>query len=501
MEMRSDFAPESGFRRHIICQGVSSFPILTCGSSLKAVMHQKQYDLVLITCDPAVAQKAKARLPSWVRSYVASPAGIMSAGEISAHQLWLDLDSTTRIPTSVSGIERRIYFYSRQASTATLLPPGLFLRKPLSDAIFAMLWPGTQFDSQLDLPESGPYADAAGASLSMPAWLNELHEIELSEFCHRVVSLVGSRLGFHHAALYIHHPGTQSLGLAESTSEAPLDHAIRSGPDSRHLFGEVAFQRSLIVTDRLASVCESLGVEIPNGLAAHAEESALIGALEFGGQLCGVLALYGGLGCVQNEAEVRSCLLPFLSRGLHFARLHEQVHNEARIDGLTGLYNYRWAMESLDREISRAARYGTPLSVALVDLDGLKPINDRLGHTAGDCALRHVAARIRSILRQTDAAARIGGDEFLVLLPGTDLEGARHVASKLIAAVQDEPAVHNGQFLPLNVSAGAGTWQPGSDAVRLIAAADQAMYEVKRSTCLHSALQRPTPSDHVTYPH
>ncbi len=445
-------------------------------------MLDRKYDLVLITCDPAIIQRVKAHLPSWVRSYVSSPTGVMDAGEIFAPQLWLDLDYTTRIPTSLNGIERRVYFYSRPAATTSLLPPGLFLRKPLSDAIFALLWPGVHHDD-LDRASKLEEASTGGNSPEfMPVWLNELHEIELSEYCHRVVSLIPNQLGYQHAAIYLHHSCTQSLGLAECTSEAPLEHAIRTGPDSKHLFAQVRPGRPLILGDRLSSACEANGVEIPPGLARHAEESVLVAALEHGGQQCGVLVLYGGIGPIASQEELQSCILPFVGRGLHFARVHDQVHNEARIDGLTGLFNYRWAMESLEREISRAARYGTPLSVALVDLDGLKPINDRLGHTAGDCSLRHVAARIRSILRLTDAAARIGGDEFLVLLPGTDLEGARHVASKLIAAVRDEPIMHNGHLLKVNVSAGAGMWQPGADAVRLIAAADQAMYEIKRAS-------------------
>lgn len=444
-------------------------------------MLDRKYDLVLITCDPTIIQRVKGQLPTWVRSYVSSPTGVMDAGEVFSPQLWLDLDYTTRIPTSLSGVERRVYFYSRPAATSTVLPPGLFLRKPLSDAVFSLLWPGL-YDDQDCANKLEESSIDGGRAEYLPVWLNELHEIELSEFCHRVVALIPTRLGYQHAALYLHHSCTQSLGLAVCTSEAPLEHAIRNGPDSKHFFAQVRPGRSLILADRLSNACEASGVEIPTGLLRHAEEPVLLASLEHGGQQCGVLVMYGGIGTNTCRDEIQKSILPFVGRGLHFARVHDQVHNEARIDGLTGLFNYRWAMESLEREISRAARYGTPLSVALVDLDGLKPINDRLGHTAGDCALRHVAARIRSILRLTDAAARIGGDEFLVLLPGTDLEGARHVASKLIAAVRDEPILHNGQMLKVNVSAGAGMWQPGADAVRLIAAADQAMYEVKRAS-------------------
>ncbi len=109
----------------------------------------------------------------------------------------------------------------------------------------------------------------------------------------------------------------------------------------------------------------------------------------------------------------------------------------ARTDELTGLYNRRGMMEILTRELARARRQATPLALALADIDDFKCINDTFGHKQGDEVLKGVASSIAGCVRSTDAVARWGGEEFLILLPDTELAGAGRVAEKIRAAVAD----------------------------------------------------------------
>ena len=167
---------------------------------------------------------------------------------------------------------------------------------------------------------------------------------------------------------------------------------------------------------------------------------------------------------------------------LENARLHRIVERQALVDELTGLANRRQAERVLDAELTRAQRFGTAVSVALVDLDGFKGVNDVYGHQAGDAVLRELATVLVAGLRQFDLAARWGGEEFLVVLPGTDAAGAVRVADRLRAAVATRAMpTAGGAVLHVTASFGVASFPPAGSREELVAAADAALYEAKRS--------------------
>jgi diguanylate cyclase (GGDEF)-like protein len=150
-------------------------------------------------------------------------------------------------------------------------------------------------------------------------------------------------------------------------------------------------------------------------------------------------------------------------------------------DSLTGLSNARGLFDHLDAELTRSRRYREPLALLSVDLDGLKSINDRYGHPAGDDAIRSVADVIRSELRESDLGARWGGDEFAVLAPSTSRVAALALAERIRALIPQRST-----RWPLSVSVGVTTLDPntdgeGFDSATLMRAADAAMYEAKHS--------------------
>jgi diguanylate cyclase len=154
----------------------------------------------------------------------------------------------------------------------------------------------------------------------------------------------------------------------------------------------------------------------------------------------------------------------------------EEFRKLATVDPLTGLHNRRVADQRLASEVARSQRYGQPLAVMMVDLDGFKQINDRHGHAAGDAVLREFAACLNSAIRGSDVALRIGGDEFMVLLPGTLPDEVSHLLprlQKIVVNVQGIP-------IPVTFSAGWSGYIPGDTPERMLERADEALYSRKR---------------------
>jgi diguanylate cyclase (GGDEF)-like protein len=154
----------------------------------------------------------------------------------------------------------------------------------------------------------------------------------------------------------------------------------------------------------------------------------------------------------------------------------------ATTDPLTGLLNARGFDRLLNQEIARVARYGGPLTLLIVDLDGLKRLNDQQGHVAGNRALRAVASAIRDELRAVDVAARLGGDEFCVLAPRTDERAATVLADRICARAAEYLAAAVGGLSTVSIGvASLGPTPPGAGtADSLMKAADAALYEAKR---------------------
>lgn len=158
----------------------------------------------------------------------------------------------------------------------------------------------------------------------------------------------------------------------------------------------------------------------------------------------------------------------------------ERLEKLARSDGLTGLANRRALFEELQGRIADARRNGRPLSLLLLDVDRFKSINDAVGHSGGDAALRAVADRLVAELREVDLCARFGGEEFVVLLPETTIEEAEQVAHRLRRSLAELRPLGD-SAPPLTASFGLTTWQADrEDASGLVARADALMYRAKR---------------------
>jgi len=191
-------------------------------------------------------------------------------------------------------------------------------------------------------------------------------------------------------------------------------------------------------------------------------------------------------------------LIKRLRRQLAEKQGHSEIlRNLAMVDPLTGLYNRRFAMQRLAAEVARSERRGHPLTVLTLDLNDFKQINDMHGHPAGDQVLQEFASHLNRVIRGSDLAVRLGGDEFLVLLPECTLEQLQLVLGRLGSLEVD----WQGLRLPVTFSAGWKQYQMGDRPEELLARADQALYASKRAGKVGRILAQPAESEPDPTPH
>jgi diguanylate cyclase (GGDEF)-like protein len=172
------------------------------------------------------------------------------------------------------------------------------------------------------------------------------------------------------------------------------------------------------------------------------------------------------------------------SMALELQAANERLRELATKDGLTGLFNYRYFQESLDREISRTLRYKSPLALILIDIDHFKKVNDTYGHPVGDIVIKVIGTMMKKAVRESDMVARYGGEEFAAILPETDLKGAAILAERLRRAVEARDITAGDKVIKVTISAGICAYNLSSGdggKTDLINAADKGLYHAKES--------------------
>jgi diguanylate cyclase (GGDEF)-like protein len=253
---------------------------------------------------------------------------------------------------------------------------------------------------------------------------------------------------------------------ALGASEEEIARAALQTPAHRNLRAmEVVYRYRLDEADRASSLLRA-GLVVP--LAAQ-------------GQVLGTITAFTRAGSHSFPPETVVALERLAARAgpaLDNARRFVEARTLAEVDSLTGLRNRRSFHELLASEVDRARRYERHLSLIVFDLDDFKRINDRIGHLTGDAVLAEVAARVRNVVRSSDIACRVGGDEFGVIMPETALADAEQLANRIARTVAERPV---GEVHTLFVSAGVAELRADDEPTRLFERADEALYRAKQA--------------------
>ena len=177
--------------------------------------------------------------------------------------------------------------------------------------------------------------------------------------------------------------------------------------------------------------------------------------------------------------KIGGTILKFLQGGNIEAQYHEEIYRMTIMDGLTQVFNKRYFLEFLDREMARCARYDRPLSLLLFDIDHFKQVNDNHGHLAGDAVLRRLADLVSKHIRKEECFARTGGEEFGIIMPETNSERARIFAEKICKMVQGSRFHYEDRTIPVTVSIGICEMDSHKKPEAFIGAADQMLYLAK----------------------
>jgi diguanylate cyclase (GGDEF)-like protein len=223
-----------------------------------------------------------------------------------------------------------------------------------------------------------------------------------------------------------------------------------------------------------------LARQIPG--TAYVEESLLLVPLVATEHKLGIINCWRlGIGQFSDrELEAASLFAHVAASAWRNAQLYVELVNAAMTDPLTRLYNSRWLRDTGERDLARAERDGKPLSLLLVDLDHFKAVNDSSGHAIGDLLLQRVATQLRTTVRGADAVVRLGGEEFVILLPECGADAALQVAEAVRAAVRDVTVPEGCSLDQLTASVGVATYPDhGRGLDQLLGAADRAMYAAK----------------------
>lgn len=179
-----------------------------------------------------------------------------------------------------------------------------------------------------------------------------------------------------------------------------------------------------------------------------------------------------------GDQFLRQRILGLEQENIELRRAQQEMREFAEHDGLTGLWNHRMIVQRLRQEVDRSSREDVPLSVIMVDLDNFKEVNDTFGHPAGDRVLMEISSTLQSLVRSYDWVGRYGGEEFLVILPGSNFVSGRRRAEQFRKAVEKTHTTHRGTDIRVTASFGAISGFPSSSEA-MIEAADAALYRAK----------------------
>ena len=301
--------------------------------------------------------------------------------------------------------------------------------------------------------------------------------VDLQQLLERVLGLLRGRMPGTRLAIMLADPTTGELVLRASAGTWPAT-AQRRLPKGRGIAGWVLEHGE-------AQIIDDVRLD-PRWIKTDEDtRSALVVPLLTGGRPIGIIGLlHDSIGQFsQRDVTLMQAVGAQLAAAIEVAELHDRLKVAASTDGLTGIHNYRYFWDRLEEEIPRAERRGSHVSIAYFDIDGLKAVNDRYGHLAGDSVLRTLGQLIGGHVRHEDVPARYGGDEFAIVMPDTPHDEAEKAVGRLMALIdRAHVPIGDGERIPMPArSWGVATYPTdGRTAKELVESADTRAYAHKR---------------------
>ncbi len=321
-----------------------------------------------------------------------------------------------------------------------------------------------------------------GAITPLAKQLNCLDIEQIAKICvDDIPKLIGAAL----ASLYILDDEGDILHLQRNNHKFSINNIVSLNQNPPSPMIAAARKGELLVVNDIESYQKPL---ISNTQRAfprnYRTKSCIIAPLNCHGQVVGVLNFTDkdtGGPFSEEDVAVAELFRQLIGASIGNFKLFEKTQHQAETDGLTGMLNHRTFYEVLEAELRRSQRYGGRISIIMADIDNLKPVNDNLGHRAGDLVIKQTSRRMAACIRQIDIAARYGGDEFSIILPNTSLEDATVVAERMVKMVSSSPIIWEDNKIELSISVGVGQYGPDTCPGDVTKATDQALYAAKQA--------------------
>jgi diguanylate cyclase (GGDEF)-like protein len=275
------------------------------------------------------------------------------------------------------------------------------------------------------------------------------------------------------------------LELACHTHRKKIEEKISLSDNKNSLMAEAARKKSVMLIEDLAEYEREHGMQFSEAFSdSYESNSCIIMPLVTRNRLIGILNICDkedkGAFDPFHDLPVIKQVADILATAIENCLLFSEVHEQSRIDGLTRLLNHNTFYAELEKEVARCRRYQRKLALIVFDLDHFKKINDTHGHQAGDYILQEVSEVVRSVIRNIDIASRYGGDEFCIILPETETEGAMIATNRLIDTVRNHTFRFEKFAYSVRISVGVAGLLDKDAAKDLVRRADEALLEAKR---------------------
>ena len=261
-------------------------------------------------------------------------------------------------------------------------------------------------------------------------------------------------------------------GLDKPTGEAPQRINVA---ESRVIAKAVAEDHDLLIADIEHEL------QLPN-LSNYQSSSFMIFLMKRENELLGIVNVndrVDGHPFTDWDFQLGQMISQLLATAFSNAQLYERVKLESITDSLTQLYTHGHFQEMLSHETALAERYGGEVSLIMMDIDHFKHFNDTYGHQTGDLVLASLAQSVKKQLRQSDRAFRYGGEEFAIVLPRTDMDGALVMAERVRSVIENMKIPSDQKKLHVTISLGVGQYDKGTNKKQLVEKTDQALYQAK----------------------